>query len=252
MPPATIEGEYAAKAGGTRSNRDCDSWNLAPVSLAVAKLPQVIVGVDFDEPFFDAVVRRAGGERLEVRYKPPQDTKNVDYLIHGWALELKILMADPLDAKERQARLKQFFDKNFPRGYIWVTANRQAAALTGELANEYWERFLGKPAQGRLEEAAAQIAATRTFVQAAEARRGGVLIVNAAGWSLDWQSFFKLCGHYHQRFSEIDAVFPFNALPSPSATGPQIQFCGVSKKTPDPDLDFLYEKLSEALRTEIE
>jgi hypothetical protein len=148
--------------------------------------------------------------------------------------------------------LKHFFDKNFPRGYIWVTANRQAAALTGELANEYWERFLGKPAQGRLEEAAAQIAATRTFVQAAEARSGGVLIVNAAGWSLDWQSFFKLCGHYHQRFSEIDAVFPFNALPSPSATGPQIQFCGVSKKTPDPDLDFLYEKLSEALRTEIE
>jgi len=163
---------------------------------------------------------------------------------------VKILVSDPLDAQERQERLKPFLAKHFPRGYVWVTPHRQEAAFTGDLAQEFWERFLGKPAQDRLDSAAAQIADTRTFVP--DVRFGGVLIVNAGGPSLDWQSFFRLCAHFQQRFQEIDAVFPFNGIPAKIAGGFQIHFCGCSKKKQDPDANALFDAVDMAMRAEIE
>jgi len=53
----------------------------------VPRPPQAISGIDFDESFFDAVIERAGGCRLEDKYTPPKDTQHVDYLIQQWALE---------------------------------------------------------------------------------------------------------------------------------------------------------------------
>lgn len=231
---------------------DCAGRSTPQLHRAMPKVPQAIVGIDFDERFFDAVIRRAGGDRLEAKYKPPKDTKSVDYLIDGWAIELKILVTDPLDANERQASIKKFIKEKFPDGGIWASQGRQAVSLSGEVFQEYWERYLGAPAQDRIASAAKQIAATRTFVPEAEARHGGVLLVNSAGWSVDWRSFVKLCGKYQCRFPEVDAVFPVSGVPSPTDAGPQIQFGGTSKKKLDPDFDLLFDRLSNAFKAEIE
>src|ERR1017187_5776642 len=187
-----------------------------------------IKGVRLDEPFFDSVIKRAGGKRLLEEFTPPMDTKHVDYLIGGFALELKVLTADPLDAPERQARLQEFFRREFPRGPIWITPTRQSVTLVGQMAKEYWERFLGKPAQDRLDSAADQIADTLTFVPGP--LRGGVIIVNAGGASLDWLSFTHLVNHYQERFEPINAVFAVNGVPAMVAGEHQIHFVTIAKE----------------------
>lgn len=210
----------------------------------------MIKGVDYDEAFFDSVIKRAGGHRLTELYTPPSGIQSVDYLVGGFALELKILLTDPLDAPERQKRLEEFFLAEFPKGPLWVTPTKRFATLVGQLAKDYWERFLGKPTQDRLDSAADQIRATLSFVPGSW--RGAVLIVNAAGFSLDWQSFTHLANHYQQRFDAIDAVFAFNGVPARFGEEIRIYFATIAKDGHRSEADALGLALDLAIRSEIE
>jgi len=213
------------------------------------KPPELIPGVHFDEPFFDAVVKRAGGHRLTDLHIPPPSTKHVDYLIGGFALELKILMSDPLDARERQKTIRDYLRSLLPRGPLWVTATKQAIAIAGEDSKAYWERIMGKPIQDRLDSAADQIRGTRSFVPGSW--KGGVLIVNSAGPSFDWLSFTHLAGTYRARFPEIDAVFALNAVPVVAEGKFELHFATIAKEGSKPEADSLWISLNGAIREEI-
>jgi len=211
----------------------------------------MIKGVDYDERFFDSVIKKAGGSRLTTLFTPPPGIQSVDYLIEGFAVELKILTTDPLDAIERQKRLAEFFSVEFPNGPLWVTPTKRSATLVGQLAKVYWERYLGKPTQDRLDSAADQIEATRSFVPGSW--RGAVIIVNAAGFSLDWRSFTHLANHYQQRFAAIDAVFAVNGVPALAGNNElQIHFATIAKDGHRLEADALGLKLDAAIRNEIE
>jgi hypothetical protein len=119
--------------------------------------PELIKGIVFDEPFFDAVIRQAGGHRLDELYIPPPDTKHVDYLVSGYALELKTLVIDPLESPERQAKLQQFLSSEFPRGPLYVTATRREATLTGPIAKKFWSWYIGSSIKDALDRASDQI-----------------------------------------------------------------------------------------------
>jgi hypothetical protein len=203
----------------------------------------------FNEPFFNAVIKRAGGHRLTDLHTPPPGAQNVDYLLGGFALELKILMSDPLAAPERQARIEKFLRSELPKGPLWVTATKQAISLSGQVSKDYWERIMGKPIQDRLDSASEQIRDTRSFVPGSW--KGGVLIVNSAGPSFDWQSFTHLAGHYQERFSEIDAVFAMNALPVSADGKFLLHFAVIAKDGNKPEADVLWKLLDGAIREEI-
>jgi hypothetical protein len=210
----------------------------------------MIKGVVFDEPFFDAVIQRAGGCRLTDLHTPPAKKQHVDYLIRGFLLELKILMSDPLDAQERQASIEKFLRSELPKGPLWVTPTRRSITLAGQQAKDYWERIMGKPIQDRLDSAAGQIRDTLTFVPGSW--KGGVIIVNSAGPSFDWQSFTHLADHYHERFSEINAVFAMNGVPAVADGKLIIHFATIAKGGHRPEADALGILLDTAIREEIE
>ncbi len=215
------------------------------------KPPELIKGVVFDERFFDAAVRRAGGDRVEKLHPIPPNSKSIDYMLAGFGLELKIFMADPLDSPERQAAIERFIREEFPKGPIFVTATRRMIRLAGALAEKYWERIMGVPIQDRLAQAAKQIRATRTFVPGDW--KGAALLVNSAGPSWDWMSFLRLSGKYHRRFPEIDAVFALNGVPIFGDDRFMIHFSVVSKKDGSEDeTNALWEHLDLAIRREIE
>ena len=209
----------------------------------------MIKGVIFDEPFFNAVIKRAGGDRLTDLYSPPPNTQNVDYLIGGFALELKILKTDPLDAPERQESIKKFLRAELPKGPLWVTPTKQAVTFSGQQAKDYWERIMGKPIQDRLDTAAGQIRDTRTFVPGS--LRGGVIIVNSAGPSFDWRSFSHLANHYGVRFPEIDAVFAMNGVPEVADGKFIIHFATTGKVGHRTEADALGTILDKAIREEV-
>ena len=213
-------------------------------------VPQFITGCPLNEPFFDSVVKRAGGTCLLDVVKPPLNTKNVDYLIDGFALELKILCADTLDAPERQRRIKEFIRTEFPRGPLWISPTKQEARIVGSLADRYWTWILGKPVQDRLDAAADQIADTKTFVPGP--LRGAVLIVNAGGPSLDWKSFTHLANHYATRFEHIDAVFAMSGVPWAVTGGSQYHFATIGKEGHRAYSDALGIKLGAAIVREVQ
>lgn len=215
----------------------------------MARAPEFVKGLVFGEPFFDTIIRNAGGHRLLDLHTPPPHTQNVDYLIGGFALELKILTQDVLDAPERQAKLAEFIKTEFPKGPLWVTANRREASFKGVLQKDYWEKYLGKPIQDRLDSAADQIVDTRTFVPGP--LRGGVLIVNAGGHSLDWQSFSHLANHYGLRFPSIDAIFAMSAVPNQIEGGFQFHFATMGKEGHRTEADQIGTLLNDAIVAEI-
>jgi hypothetical protein len=211
----------------------------------------MIQGIIFDEAFFDAVIKRGGGHRLTDLHRPPPNTRHVDYLINGFALELKILTTDPLDSTERQERIDRFLRSELPKGPLWVTARERRISMTGAVADRYWEWIMGAPIQDRLDQAARQIKDTLTFVPGSW--KGGVLLVNSAGPSWDWLSFGRLAGKYHRRFPEIDAVFALNGVPVNESGTSTIHFAIASKKDgKEGEYNALWKCLDAAIRGEIE
>jgi len=183
------------------------------------------------------------------RLTPLPGVKSVDYVIGGFALELKILTADPLEALERQARIKEFLAREFPRAAIWVTPTKQSMTLVGALSKEYWERYLGNPTQDRLDKAADQIADTQTFMPAL---KGAVVIVNLGSYSLDALSLTHLANHYQDRFETIKAVYVLNMIPAAVGRDYQIYFASIAKQGHLPEADVLGQLLEKTLTSEIE
>lgn len=168
--------------------------------------PDLLKGITFDEPFFDSVIRRAGGDRLTDIHVVPQGMRNADYLIDGFVLELKILTADPLDAETRQNDAKEFFLALARRGELRRAPDNKVT-LSPQQSKIYWERIIGKALQKRLREAAGQVRDSFEFLPGKW--KGGALVVNSAGSSYDWQSFSQLSHKYHEQFPELHAVLLF-------------------------------------------
>jgi hypothetical protein len=211
--------------------------------------PQFIPGLVFNEPFFDQVIKVAGGCRLLEIHKPPPHTRHVDYLINGFAVELKILTRDVLEAPERQEKLRRLISKELPRGPMYVTATKREVRMAGSFADAYWEQILGAPIQDRLDKAADQIADTRTFVPGP--LLGAVIIVNAAGPSLDWKSFSNLANHYAERFDAIDAIFALSAVPVPLENGIQFHFARIGRTGHTVEVDALGILLGNTINSEM-
>ena len=212
------------------------------------KPPELLKGIVFDEPFFDAVIARAGGHRLTDKYPPPPKTKHADYCRRGFLIELKILMSDPLDAAERQARVQKFIGEKFTRGEIRPSPSGQVI-FTKEQSQQFWERVMGLSVKDRLEAAAVQIRETKTFVPGSWS--GAAIIVNSAGSSFDWQSFCQLAHAYHDRFEELNGVFALHGVPIPANGNDMIAFGIRSKNGNWPEVNELGTLLDASIREEI-
>lgn len=196
--------------------------------MSAPRVPQSVSGVDFDEPFFNAVIKRAGGQRLTDVFPAPPETKQADYFIDGYAVELKILELEPLERDEHQQTIARLFAAQRAQGNLVPVADKPQVRVTGDAAKQFW-RIIGKPVQRHLQSAEKQLRATRGFLPMAV--HTAVLLVNAGALSLDHPtSFFNLAADYHARFSGIDAVYALSAIPVPVQGTPALVFARIDLK----------------------
>ncbi len=208
--------------------------------------PQTILGVDFDERFFDAAIRRAGGRRLSEVYPPPPETKHADYFLEGYAVELKILELEPLERDEHQKAIARIFTEHQGKGNLVPVEGKNQLRLTGEGSQQFW-RIVGKPIQRAFESAEKQLRATNGFLPAPAPT--AVLLVNAGALSLDHPTtLFNLAADYRKRYPGIDAVFAFSAIPVPLSGAPSVLFARIDDTGTHHALG---DKIDEAIRLEL-
>jgi hypothetical protein len=217
----------------------------------MSQTPHNPFNFEFDEKFMDAVVRRAGGKRLDEDHRVPQGVENVDYLIGEHALELKTLEVEPLDHPNRQIRMRKNVSKEKGLGTpgIHIDPATQRLELTGEAERKFWQFELGNTVHEGMKKAASQIADTRKFL--GKPLRGAVLIMNAKSLLNDGNSLIKLLELYRSEFPELDVCLGYTAVIA-SVDGAKGQtFGSAAGPLPHPRDAALHDTLHRAIREEI-
>jgi len=173
--------------------------------------------VVFDEPFFDSVIARMGGRRLQEVATPPPDSRHADYLLEGFVVELKILKLDPLASEQHQKSVAAHLEKAKIAGHIVTVRDGQEFNIVDQGSQKLWH-ILAKPVMRALRDAEEQVIASQKFLNGQW--KGGVILVNAGAVSLsDPNSFFRLISDYHQRLSHVKVILAFNTIPTQDSEG---------------------------------
>lgn len=132
-----------------------------------------------DESFVDKVVARAGGRRLTDEERNHDKTRNADYRLDDYLIELKDLQEEGMEKPERQRKLAELFLRYFPNEPEIVIDPR---VLSKEDLRSYSD-ILGSPVRERVKDAARQIKATRLHL-GNPTLKGGVIVLNSGFYSL--------------------------------------------------------------------
>jgi hypothetical protein len=140
-----------------------------------------------DETFVDRVVRRAGGRRLTDAERNFEKTRNADYRLGNYLIELKDMQEEGMEKPERQQKLAELFLRYFPdEPEILI----DPAVLTSEDARLY-ARVLGGPVRERIKDAANQVRATKAHL-GDPTLQGGVIVLNSGYYSIAPEDFEEM------------------------------------------------------------
>ncbi|MGV3772104.1 MAG: hypothetical protein ACO1QB_04325 [Verrucomicrobiales bacterium] len=139
------------------------------------------------EAFIDHVISRAGGRRITASEADPQKTRNADYFLDDYVLELKTLEEEGLSKDSRQEKLANLL--------AGVKPDVETIPInpTG-LGREEFRAFLdivGGPIKTAVRSASDQIKKTKSHLQN-ESLKGGVIFVNSGYGSLP-PTIFEQC-----------------------------------------------------------
>jgi hypothetical protein len=143
-----------------------------------------------DESFIDRIVIRAGGRRLTDAERNYEKTRNADYRLGNFIIELKDVQEEGMEKPERQHKLAALFLRYFPDETEILIDPKQ---LSPEDARLY-ARIVGASVRERVKDAASQIKATKTHLGDA-ALQGGVIVLNSGYYSIATEDFEELVEH---------------------------------------------------------
>jgi hypothetical protein len=153
------------------------------------------------ESFFDRVIERAGGRRIGENEKK-EGIQNVDYLLPGAVLELKIIEEEGLEKESRQNKIKKLLmDKYILPREVDIDIKK----IPDEIKTEY-KQILGGPIKTAVKKASKQIKETKIHLRR-QLDLGILLAVNNGYASLPHDEFENLVLSYARRdSSQIDFV----------------------------------------------
>ena len=140
-----------------------------------------------NEEFVDRIVMRVGGRRLTPAERNHENTRNADYRIDNYIIELKDLQEEGMEKPERQQRIAQLFLNYFPDETEILI---DPAVLSPEDAQQY-ARIVGSSVRERIKDAANQVKATKAHLGDATLR-GGVIVLNSGYYSIDTENLEEL------------------------------------------------------------
>ena len=146
------------------------------------------------ESFIDEIIQKAGGHRLSKEEANPDETKNPDYRIGNYLIELKDLQKEGLNVESRR---KKFV--NLLRDYGGVE----------NLTQRGFAKFLdilGSPVKGKVREAAHQIRQAKEYIGNSNLK-GGLLYINTGYYTLPHKIFCQIVEKMASKYqAEIDLV----------------------------------------------
>ncbi len=149
----------------------------------------------------DRIVIRAGGRRLTATERNYENTRNADYRIQNYIVELKDVQEEGLEKPERQQKLAELFLRYFPDETEILI---DPTVLAPEDARLY-ARIVGVPVRERIKDAASQIKATKAHLDDATLQ-GGVIVLNSGYYSIETHNFEELV-HYSARTDTTQLAF---------------------------------------------
>jgi len=131
------------------------------------------------ESFIDRVIEVAGGHRLFKQEADPDKTKNPDYRIGNYLVELKDLQKEGLDVETRRAKLAMFWGKTPSKDQL---SSKEYAKLLD---------VLGGPVKGKIRDAAHQIRDAKCYI-GDQTLDGAILYLNTGYYSLPHEQFCEI------------------------------------------------------------
>ena len=154
------------------------------------------------EAFVDRLVTAAGGRRLTDQERNHDKTRNADYRLDDYIIELKDIQEEGMEKPERQAKLAALFRPYFPN-------ETEILIDPSVLSSEDVQTFatvMGGPVKNAIKSAAEQIKATKAHLGLLNLR-GGLIVLNSGYYSLPSEVFEQLVIHYARKeTNQIEAV----------------------------------------------
>lgn len=184
---------HTARSGGVFFEEFPDTFGPRRKSETMVFSPAI------DEAFVDRVIERAGGHRLSDEEADQQQSRNADYLLDNYVLELKHLQEEGLEKAERQEKIAAFFTAD-----RWGDeVDLSAIQLSGMDLLKYLD-IIGGPVKTQVRSASKQIRQTRQHL-GSDNLRGGVIFLNTGYGSLPPALFERIVERYSKRYSsQID------------------------------------------------
>ncbi len=146
------------------------------------------------EDFIDEVILKAGGHRLTAEEANPDETRNPDYKIDNYLIELKDLQNEGLNVEFRREKLA-----NLLREYGGLEKLNNIGY--GKLLD-----ILGGPIKSKVRSAAHQIRDAREYI-GDKSLKGGLLYINTGYYTLPHEIFCEIVEKMAKQYqSEIELV----------------------------------------------
>ncbi len=146
------------------------------------------------ENFIDEVIKEAGGHRLSVEEANPDETRNPDYRIDDFLIELKDLQKEGLHVESRRKKLAKLL--------------RESGGVERLSGQDYskWLDILGGPVKENVRSAAHQIRQAKEYM-GDNTLKGGILYLNTGYYTLPHDIFCQIVERMVGKYkSEIDLV----------------------------------------------
>lgn len=146
------------------------------------------------EKFIDEVIQKAGGHRLTMEEANPDETRNPDYRIENYLIELKDLQKEGLNIESRRKKLAKLLNES------------GGAESFNERDYAKYLDILGGPIKGKVRDAAHQIRQAKEYI-GDNIIKGGLLYLNTGYYTLPHDIFCQIVEKMSQKYqSEINLV----------------------------------------------
>ena len=169
------------------------SCTFFPETFAGGKKQRRILSPELGEAFVDRIIESSGGRRL-TRAECGIDSRNADYRLDNWILELKDLREEGLEKTTRQEKLAQLFSGENWGSHVDIRA--------GDLKDKELMIYLdvvGGPIKSQVRSAADQIRKTMDRIGNSDLN-GGLIFLNTGYGSLPPSVFEKLVERYAAKY----------------------------------------------------
>lgn len=152
------------------------------------------------ESFIDEVIVKAGGHRLSKNEADPDKTKNPDYRIDNYFIELKDLQKEGLNVKSRRIKLAEFYSN--------ITDQDELESREYQILLD----ILGGPIKNKVRKAAHQIREAKEFLKD-NRLRGAIIYLNTGYYSLSHDMFCDIVEKMSFKYSgDISLVMCISSM----------------------------------------